>query len=166
MPRFAEVTHREWIAAPVSRVRAQFADLEHHIKAGAHPKLRFEILQRSANRARYVQQVKLLGLSQRDVFVREFEPDGTMIDTSIEGFNKGGSIVVRFDPQTRAERAGTDVEITIRLPLPPLIGPLLRPLLQWQVRREVCAAAAEDKRDIEVGQYGIHNAGAVSSAHA
>lgn len=166
MPRFAEVCHHEWIAAPPLRVRAQFADLEHHINAQVHPKLRFEILQRSANRARYVQEVRLLGLSQRDVFEREFEPDGTMLDTSIEGFNKGGSIVIRFDPQTRAEVAGTDVEITIRLPLPPLVGPLIRPLLQWQVRRELSAAAAEDKRDIEVGRYGIQAAGAALPAHA
>jgi hypothetical protein len=45
------------------------------------------------------------------------------------------------------------VEITVRLPLPPLVGVLLRPLLEAQVRKEVRAAAAEDKHDIEVLGY-------------
>jgi hypothetical protein len=45
------------------------------------------------------------------------------------------------------------VAITIRLPLPPVIGPLLRPLLEAQVRKELRAAALEDKQDIEGGGY-------------
>ena len=44
--------------------------------------------------------------------------------------------------------------ITIKLPLPPVVGRLLRPLLDLQVRRELRAAAAEDKNDIEVRGYG------------
>jgi len=153
MTRFAEVSHREWIAAPAERVRAQFADLDHHIAARVHPKLKFEILQRGRDRARFVQEVRLLGLRQRDVFMREFGPDGTMTDTSVEGFNKGGTLVFRFLPEVRDGRTGTVVEITIRLPLPPLVGSLLRPVLQAQVRRELRAAAAEDKFDIEVRGY-------------
>lgn len=153
MPRYAEVTHHEWIAAPLETVKSQFADLQHHIATGVHPKLRFEVLQQSGQRARYTQEVTLLGIRQRDVFVREFEPDGTMVDTSIEGFNKGGSLRFSFRPETRSGAAGTDVRIEIRLPLPPLVGPLIRPLLVGQIRREVAAAAAEDKHDIEVRGY-------------
>jgi hypothetical protein len=153
MTRFVEVSHREWIAAPLERVRAQFADLDHHIAAGVHPKLRFEILQRGRQRARFVQEVRLLGLTQRDVFEREIGPEGTMTDTSIEGFNKGGSLVFRFEPEQRGGARGTAVTITIRLPLPPLVGGLVRPLLEAQVRRELRAAAAEDKFDIEVRGY-------------
>jgi hypothetical protein len=154
MPRFAEVTHHEWIAAPLPLVRSQFADLRHHIATNVHPRLRFEILQTSPRRARFVQEVKLLGIRQRDVFEREIEPDGSITDTSVEGFNKGGSLCFRFAPKSDAQgRAGTEVAITIRLPLPPLVGPLLRPLLEQQVRREVRAAAAEDKHDIEVRGY-------------
>jgi hypothetical protein len=153
MPRFAEVIHHEWIAAPVATVRAQFADLHHHIDAGVHPKLRFEVLQHSAQRARYVQEVRLLGIRQRDVFLRTFEPDGTMLDTSVEGFNKGGSLHFTFRSEARGVVEGTAVAITIRLPLPPVVGPLIRPLLEAHVRRELRAAAAEDKRDIEQGGY-------------
>jgi hypothetical protein len=151
MTRFAEVEHQEWIAAPVDTVRSQFADLQHHIAANVHPKLRFEIVSQGANRARYV-QVKLLGIRQRDVFERVVAPDGSITDTSVEGFNKEGSLNFRFKPENREGREGTCVDIAIRLPLP---GPLvwLRGLLKAQVRRELRAAALEDKRDIEVRGY-------------
>ncbi|MBL8287874.1 MAG: hypothetical protein JNL85_07820 [Rubrivivax sp.] len=155
MPSFAEVSHDEWIAAPEARVRSQFADLEHHIATGVHPKLALRVLgERGAGGAlRYEQRVKLLGLTQRDVFERRFTADGAMVDTSVEGFNRGGSLAFRFTPEPRGGAEGTCVHITIRLPLPPLVGPLLRPLLQAQVRRELRAAAAEDKHDLEVRGY-------------
>ena len=148
MPRFAEVRHSEWINAPRDTVRRQFADLHHHITTGVHPKLRFEILSIDERRARYVQEVRLLGLRQRDVFERVIAEDGSMRDQSVEGFNQGGSLDFVFTP----ERGGTRVDICIRLPLP---APLtfLRPVLEWQVRRELRAAAAEDKHDIEVRGY-------------
>ncbi|MES1163047.1 MAG: hypothetical protein ABUL50_08290, partial [Rhizobacter sp.] len=59
----------------------------------------------------------------------------------------------RFHPELRDGRTGTDVEITVRLPLPPVIGPLIKPVLEGQIRREVRAAAAEDKHDLEVRGY-------------
>lgn len=174
MTPFAEVRHEEWIAAAVPRVRAQFADLQHHIDAKVHPKLEFRILppgdgaQRADLRAagtsaetaagapvvaRYEQRVRLLGITQRDVFERRFTADGRMVDTSVEGFNRGGSLSFTFEPERRDGTEGTLVQITIRLPLPPVVGALLRPLLQAQVRKEVAAAAAEDKHDIEVRGY-------------
>ena len=153
MPRCAEVIHREWIAAPLDTVSAQFADLDHHIECQVHPKLRLEVLERRPRGARFLQEVRLLGLRQRDIFERRIEPDGSIEDRSVEGVNRGGSLSFRFSPQVVAGRAGTVVEITIRLPLPPLIGPLLRPLLEKQVRKEVRAAALEDKRDLESGGY-------------
>lgn len=153
MPHFAEVVHREWIAAPVDTVRAQFADLDHHIERNVHPKLRFEVLQRRARGARFVQEVRLLGIRQRDVFERSIEPDGSIEDRSVEGFNRGGSLSFRFSAKTIEGRDGTEVEIAIRLPLPPVIGTLVRPLLEAQVRKEVRAASLEDKRDIEAIGY-------------
>lgn len=150
MTRYAEVQHSEWIHAPTATVRSQFADLEHHIRSNVHPKLRFELLSQGPNRARYVQEVRLLGLRQRDVFERRIADDGSMCDLSVEGFNQGGSLSFNFVP----ERGGTRVDITIRLPMP---GPmfLLRPLLEAQIRREVRAAALEDKRDIEQLGYAV-----------
>lgn len=153
MPRFAEVCHPQWIAAPVDTVRAQFADLDHHIHGNVHPKLRFEVLERRADGARFVQEVRLLGIRQRDVFERSFGADGSIEDRSVEGFNRGGTLRFRFLPQRVAGRAGTLVEIVIRLPLPPLIGPLLKPLLEAQIRKEVRTAALEDQADIEQRGY-------------
>lgn len=152
MPAYAEVTYPLWIAAPLPVVRAQFADLRHHIEDQVHPKLQFELLEESPGRMRFVQKVRLLGLTQRDVFERQIGVD-TIVDTSVEGFNKGGSLVFRFAPQAEGGREGTSVQISVRLPLPPLIGGLIRPLLEAQVRREVHEAAMQDKRDIEVAGY-------------
>ncbi|WP_374566394.1 hypothetical protein [Ideonella sp.] len=153
MTRFAEVQHEEWIAADLPRVKAQFADLEHHIHANVHPKLTFEVLHQSPRRARYVQQVRLLGIRQRDVFEREFGAGGSMTDTSVEGFNKGGSLHFEFRAETREARVGTRVTVTVRLPLPPVVGGLIRPLLESQIRKELLAAVAEDKHDLEVRGY-------------
>jgi hypothetical protein len=152
MGRFVEVGHRIWIAAPPPAVRSQFADLEHHIRANVHPKLRFEVLEQAPRRARFVQEVKLLGLRQRDVFERVVDEDGSIHDLSIEGFNKCGSLDFSFQPVAREGREGTEVDITIRLPMPPLLG-WLAPVLQAQVRREVAAAALEDKFDLEQRGY-------------
>ena len=152
MSRFVEVAHRIWIAAPLSAVRSQFADLNHHIKTNVHPKLKFEVLEQQPGRARFTQEVKLLGLRQRDVFERTIHADGSLHDVSVEGFNKGGSLDFSFTPQAEAGRDGTVVDITIRLPLPPLMG-WLAPVLRSQVRREVTAAALEDKHDLEQRGY-------------
>jgi hypothetical protein len=153
MRRFVEVSHEEWIVAPIATVRAQFTDLQHHIAADVHPKLRFEVLSQGERQARFVQQVKLLGIRQRDVFERQVAADGmSMVDTSVEGFNQGGSLTFRFAPGTQSGREATCVGVTIRLPVPRFLG-LLAPLLEAQVRRELLAAVAEDKHDIEVRGY-------------
>jgi hypothetical protein len=118
-----------------------------------HPKLRFEVLQQRARGARFVQEVRLLGIRQRDVFERSLEVDGSIEDRAVEGFNRGGRLSFRFLPLTLEGRSGTEVEITVRLPLPPLVGALVRPLLEAQVRKALRAASLEDKRDIEVLGY-------------
>ena len=153
MPRHAEVVHSVWIEAPLAIVRAQFADLDHHISANVHPKLQFEVLSSDADSARFVQTVRLLGIRQRDVFERRIQADGSIEDRSVEGFNKGGTLSFQFQTEIAGGRTGTRVEITIRLPLPPLIGRLVQPLLEAQVRKEVTAAAEEDRADIEQRGY-------------
>ena len=150
MARTVEVNHQIWIAAAPDTVRSQFADVEHHIDANVHPKLRFELLAREPRRARFYQEVRLLGLRQRDLIERSIDDDGTMHDVSIDGFNKGATLDYQFAPDAREGRAGTCVAIRIRLQAPPLLG-WLAPLLEKQVRREVTEAAAQDKRDIEAG---------------
>jgi len=152
MPRTVRVNHRIFIGAPPSAVRAQFADLYHHIETNVHPKLKFEVLAQEPGRARFTQEVKLLGLKQRDVFERTIAGDGSIHDVSVEGFNKGGSLDFSFIPTRMQGKEGTEVDITIRLPVPPLLG-WLAPVLEKQVRREVTAAALEDKYDLEQRGY-------------
>ena len=71
-----------------------------------------------------------------------------VLEKRADGFNKGGSLDFQFTPAGEATR----VQIAIRLPLPPLMG-FLKPLLISQIRREVTAAALEDKYDLEVRGY-------------
>lgn len=156
--RFAEVRQSAFIDAPSDSVRRQFADLDHHIRAKVHPKLRFEVLAQSGAGVRYVQEVKLLGMRQRDVFERRILPGGSIHDRSIEGFNKGGELRVDFAP----EGTGTRVDLLIRLPLPRIVGALLRPLLERQIRREAMAALQEDKYDLEVRGYRAAVAGSAA----
>jgi hypothetical protein len=150
MRRVVEVNHQVWIEAPVEAVRSQFADLRHHIAANVHPKLKFGVLAQEPGRARFTQEVKLLGVRQKDIFERTIAADGSIRDVSVEGFNKGTTLDFRFIPRPQDGRAGTEVDVTIRLPTPPMLG-WLAPLLQRQVRRELVTAADEDKRDIERG---------------
>jgi hypothetical protein len=150
--RFVEVKHQVRIQAPPESVRSQFADLYHHIATNVHPKLKFEVLLQEPRRARFTQEVKLLGLKQRDVFERTIDEDGTIHDVSVDGFNKGGSLDFVFTPLPSAGTDATAVDITIRLPVPRLMG-WLAPLLKSQVTREVTAAALEDKYDLEQRGY-------------
>jgi hypothetical protein len=152
MPRFVEVEHRVGIAASTQVVRAQFGDLDHHIEAAVHPKLSYRPLLPVAGRQRFEQKVRLLGITQRDVFEREWLADGSLRDTSVEGFNRGGSVHFTFTPTQIDGRSGTDVNIRVRLPLPTALV-WLAPLLRMQVLREVTAAASEDKQDIEQRRY-------------
>jgi uncharacterized membrane protein len=148
MARSIEVKHQVWIAASPATVQSQFADLQHHIDANVHPNLRFEVLAQERHSARFEQKVKLLGRWQRDLFERTVDADGTIHDRSVEGFNKGGTLDFQFAPAAQGGRDGTRVDITIRLPTPPLLG-WLAPVLRKQVTREVQAASQQDKNDIE-----------------
>ena len=152
MRKTVEVRHQIWIQAPVATVRSQFGDIRHHMHTNVHPKLKFELLEPAAGRMRFTQEVKLLGLRQRDLFERRFDVDGSIHDLSVEGFNRGATLDFHFQPSVRQGVAGTEVDITIRLPAPPMLG-WLAPLLRAQVRREVTAAALEDKYDLEQRGY-------------
>ena len=152
MSRFVEVKHQVWIKAPPPTVRAQFADLYHHIETNVHPKLKFEVLAMEPQRACFTQEVTLLGLRQRDRFERIIDDDGSIHDQSVDGFNKGGTLDFSFTPAARQGNDGTTVDITIRLPVPRLMG-WLAPVLKSQVMREVTAGALEDKYDLEQRGY-------------
>ena len=71
--RPVEVRHQIWIAAPVKDVQSQFADVQHHIDANVHPKLKCELLAEERQRARFVQEVGLVFMRQRDLFERRLD---------------------------------------------------------------------------------------------
>ena len=150
MPRNVVVDHSLFIAAPPAVVRSQFADIQHHIDSNVHPRLRFELLAQEPQRARFRQEVKLLGMRQSDVIDRRIDEDGTIHDESIDGFNKGARLDFRFTPASEGGTEGTRVAIRIELQTPPFLG-FLAPLLKKQVLKETMEAAEQDKKDIEGG---------------
>lgn len=167
MTRYVDVSHAEWIDAPVATVRAQFADLDHQIRRNVHQSLRLRMLEQRPRGARFVQEMRLLGIRQRNVFERTIEPDGTIEDVSVEGFNRGATLRFDFEPAWRGQRLGTLANVAVRLPLPPVVGALVKPLLETQLRRQLCVAAQENKADIEARGYPARSdAAAGSAAHA
>lgn len=155
MRSFVDVRHDVWIDAPRDLVRDQFGDLDHHIRNGVHPGVRLRRLAPDAHgRQRFEQEVRLFGLlRQRDVFERRHLRDGTIVDTSLEGSNRGGTITASFERVAREGRLGTLVMLDLRVPLPRLVSALARPLVARAVRRELERALAEDKADLEAGRY-------------
>lgn len=148
-----QISIEEWIAAPFAVVRAQFADLHHHIAAGVHPKLRFEILALGERRARFVQEERLLGIRRRDVVERVIAVDRlSMLDTVIEGPHRGGSLSYRFTSATRSGREATLVAVEVCMPVPRWLS-MWRPLWRAHIRRRLLEAMEEDRYDIEVRGY-------------
>jgi hypothetical protein len=145
--RMVEVKHRIWIQAPPRAVRAQFADLRHHIEANVHAKLKFEVLAQDARHARFTQEVNLMGLRLRNLFERTVAEDGSIHDVSVDGFNKGATMDFRFSWPRRHAGGHPD-----RIPVP-LSMSWAAPVVQSQLKREVAASALEDKYDLEQRGY-------------
>lgn len=154
MSTFLEMRHDVWIDAPRDLVRDHFADLDHHVETGVHPEIGLRRLDPDERgRTRFEQVVRLLGRRRRDVFERRHLPDGSIVDTSVEGAHRGGTVTVAFEREAREGRLGTLVMIDLRLPLPPVVGPVLRPMAAAQLRRLLQRAGEEDRRDLESGRY-------------
>jgi hypothetical protein len=153
MPRFVEVHHHEWIEAPVAVVKAQFVDLDHHISKDVHPDFQFTVLEQRPSTARFVQDVRFFGIRQRDTFERRIETDGSFVDTSVKGFNKGGTVAFRFASEAMGAKTGTRVDVAVRIPLPPIVGPLLRPVFAAQIRKQTKTATEQDRVDLEQQRF-------------
>lgn len=151
MSRFIEIQHDEWIAAGPDVVRAHYADLGHRQVARVHPRERLRQLPPGPTGPRYECLLRTPWTVQRDIYEREFRPDGTVVDTCVAGTHWGRSVSARFwrrnDEQRQAP--GTLVELTVTQPLRPLVGPLAARWIRRRIERELREFALEEKADIE-----------------
>ncbi len=148
MSRFIEIQHDEWVAAGPDVVRARYADLQHRQDARVHPRERIRLLPPSPTGPRYERILRGGWRPQRDLFERQYRPDGSVVDTCVAGSNWGRAITARFW-RRNDERPGTLVELTVTQPLRPLVGGLLARWIRGRILRELRETAGEDKADVE-----------------
>lgn len=136
------------IEATPAIVRAQFRDIDHHIRNDVHPSITFS-WEPSGPGERKVRTVfSILGVAQYDVSLLEDAPDGTFILRYVEGTNAGMVVFHRFVPLD--DGRATDVQLQADAPAT-LGRKLLGPLFALGARQVMKKALHEDKRDIERG---------------
>lgn len=137
------------IARPLDVVQAQFVDMAHHEAAGVHANLRVGNVRPQPGGCRFTGQRHIFGMVQEDEIEVARGADGGSTLRSLGGSNAGLLITQRF---TADGPAATRVHIRVELPLPGLRA-LLAPLVRLGLRRDVAAALAEDRADLEGPGY-------------
>ncbi len=153
MPLNVEVLMQHWVAAPEPWVRAHFLDLPRHEVPQVHPGLRMVVQALSYRRARYVLERKRWGRWQRDAFVRETEPDGTVVDTCVEGPRRGASWSWHFMSSSLAQQPGTMVEVAVHCPLAGWAASWRAKGLKRRLRSELLRTLQENQFDLEKRGY-------------
>ena len=147
--RTLEVTETVAIERSAEIVRAQFGDVAHHQNTGVHHGVRFELLDDDGRRCRYRQTTRVgpIRLQQHLTLVRE--TGGPLVNTVTAGPLAGGTITfhVRPDGPSRS-RVTAIVEAELRG-----IQAIAAPMLRSQLAKDLRAALAEDKDDLEHGRY-------------
>jgi hypothetical protein len=142
-------THSGIIERPIEEVRAQFADMEYHVAQNVHPDIRFTLRSSQGTTCAFRQEISLAGMQQADEIVNTVLSDGSLQSEFVGGMNKGGRLLVAFAPEGVAATRVTAL-LTI-----PVNGPkvLLAPVLGAAAKSALEKAFAQDKRDLEAGNY-------------
>ena len=122
-----QVTASTRIEASPDVVRAQYRDMDHHIRTNVHPSIEFQWEPGAPGERKIRTTFRLLGLPQFDVAVLEDEPDGTMVIRCLEGTNAG--MVVRHEFVPLDGGKATDVRLEVQAPA--TLGHRWRP---WSAR--------------------------------
>jgi hypothetical protein len=134
---------------PVAAVRAQYRDIDHHIRNDVHPSIRYQWEPSEPGERKIRTTFRILGVPQYDVSLLEDGEDGSVVIRYVEGSNAGMVLVHRFVPL--GENA-THVELVADAPS--TVGrKLLGPLFVAGARQVMKKALAEDKRDLEKGEF-------------
>jgi hypothetical protein len=138
------------IEASPDVVRAQYRDMDHHIRNNVHPSIAFQWEAGAPGERKIRTTFRILGIPQFDVAVLEDVPDGSMIIRYLEGTNAGMVVMHEFVPVD----GGKATEVKLAVEAPATLGrKLLGPLFRVGARQVLNKALAEDKADLEKGTY-------------
>jgi hypothetical protein len=130
-----------------SEVRAQYRDIDHHMRNNVHPGIHYSWEPSTDDTHKIRTEFRLLGKKQHDVSLLVDAPDGTFILDYLEGANAGTKVVHEFLPVDGSPDA-TLVRITANVPAT-LTRKLLGPLFKLGVKQVINKALREDKADLE-----------------
>jgi hypothetical protein len=137
------------IKSPVDRVREQYRDIDHHIRNNVHPSIHYQWQEGAPGERKIKTTFRILGLPQYDVSLLEDAADGSFIIRYLEGTNAGMVLVHRF---VKVEPGVTEVQLSADAPST-LGRKILGPLFVIGARQVMKKALAEDKRDLEQGDF-------------
>jgi hypothetical protein len=137
------------IKSALSRVREQYKDIDHHIRNNVHPSIHYQWEEAAPGERKIRTTFRILGLPQFDVSLLEDAPDGSLVIRYLEGTNAGMVLVHRF---VEIEPGVTDVQLSADAPAT-LGRKILGPLFVVGARQVMKKALAEDKRDLEQGDF-------------
>ena len=134
---------------PVDEVRAQYRDIDHHIRNNVHPSIRYQWEPGQPGERKIRTTFRILGVPQYDVSLLEDAEDGSFVIRYLEGSNAGMVLVHKFVP---LGPNATDVQLFADAPAT-TARKLLGPLFVAGARQVMKKALMEDKRDLEGGAF-------------
>lgn len=137
------------IGRSIDEVRAQFADINYHVAQNVHSDIRVTVLQDEDGACRFTQETTVAGMRQADEIINTLLPNGDLHSDYVGGMNKGAALLVTF---AQNGPHSTVVSADLRIPLS---GPraLIAPIVGRGAQAALEKAIAQDKRDLESGNY-------------
>jgi uncharacterized membrane protein YebE (DUF533 family) len=131
-------------------VRAQYRDIDHHIRHNVHPDIQYQWEPAGPGERKIKTTFRILGVPQFDVSLLEDAPDGSFLIRYLEGTNAGMLLVHEFVPLD----GGKATEVRLRADAPSTLArKILGPLFTLGARQVMKKALHEDKADIEKGKF-------------
>jgi hypothetical protein len=149
MAESIDITASLRIERPADVVRAQYRDIDHHIRNNVHPSIRYQWEPGAPGERKIRTTFRILGVPQFDVSLLEDAPDGSFVIRYLEGSNAGMVLVHEFVP---LGPEATEVRLSANAPAT-LGRKILGPLFVAGARQVMKKALAEDKRDLEKGAF-------------
>ncbi|HXK20097.1 MAG TPA: hypothetical protein VNG33_19935 [Polyangiaceae bacterium] len=149
MPESIRVSASLRMNCSAEQARAQYRDIDHHIRNNVHPSIHYQWEPAGPGERKIRTTFRILGVPQFDVSLLEDAPDGSFLIRYLEGSNAGMLLVHEF---VEVEPGVTEVRLAADAPST-WGRRLLGPLFVIGARQVMKKALAEDKRDLERGDY-------------
>lgn len=137
------------IERPAELVKQHYRDVDHRIRNNVHPDIRYQWEPGALGQRKIRTTFQILGVLQHDVSLLEDAEDGSVVLRCVEGTNADMVMVHRFVP---LGPNATEVQVTADTPAT-VARRLLGPLFVSGARQVLRKTLAEDKRDLEGGDF-------------